>query len=72
VLTKSDLDAIEARLTGRDPAAEVALLRDQLAECWALLDVVARQDVVDTLARAARALLRAHGRPPWAKEEPRA
>jgi hypothetical protein len=73
VLTRADLDAIEARLTGRDPAAELALLRGRLAEAHLVLDSLAREpggQACGPLVLAARALLAAHGRPPWGKEGP--
>jgi hypothetical protein len=65
MLTRADLDAIEARLTGRDPAAELALLRARLAECYAVIDAAARLHCPCTVREAARLLLTAHGRPPW-------
>jgi hypothetical protein len=69
MLTRADLDAIEARLTGRDPAAELALLRVRLAECYAVIDAAARLHCPCTVREAARLLLSAHGRPPWSSPE---
>jgi hypothetical protein len=73
VLTQRDLDAIRDTLTGRDPAAEVAVLRRQLAEAHAVLDALARCGDGPLYSEAARRLLAAHGHPSWsAKEQPRA
>jgi hypothetical protein len=71
VLTRRDLDAIAERLTGLDPAAEVAALRRQLAEAHAVLDALARFGDGPLYSGAARRLLAAHGVPGWSpKEEP--
>jgi hypothetical protein len=73
VLTRRDLDAIAERLTGRDPAAEVAVLRQQLAEAHAVLDALAHCGDGPLHSEAARRLLAAHGVPGWSpKEESRA
>lgn len=68
MLTRRDLDAIAERLTGRDPAADLVLLRGRLVECYLVLDVLAREPdgrPCGPLAVAARALLRHHGCPSW-------
>lgn len=70
MLTRRDLDAIRDTLTGRDPAAEMALLRGRLEEAHLVLDALAREPD-GRLPLAARALLRQHGHPAWAKEESR-
>ena len=67
VLTRRDLDLIEQRLTGRDPAAELGRLRDRLDEAHLVLDCVARLSCPCTVREAARLLLAAHGRAPWAE-----
>lgn len=73
MLTKQDLDAIHARLTGTDALRDDRdRLAGRLAECHCLLAALARwpaagTDIV-TLALAARSLLSRQGHP-WAVKE---
>jgi hypothetical protein len=77
MLTRRDLDQIAERLgVSAGPAVlGAAILRERLGEAYLVLDALAREPdgrPCGPLALAARALLKAHGHPAWAKEEPRA